>query len=89
MTPSGIKVDVVYLFTSLQFFVFKEILFRYTPLLFTILAKVSLYDIRLEAFTEINLIKSSTSDSRVRWFKHTKVTGSNNVCITDRCKRSE
>jgi hypothetical protein len=77
------------LFTSLQFLVFKEILFRYAPLLVTTLAKISLYDIRLEAFTGTNLIKSSCCDSRVRWFKRTKVTGSNTVSITDHCKRSE
>ena len=43
----------------------------------------------LKSSTETNFIKSSSSDSRVRWFEHTKVTGSNTVSITDHCKRSE
>ena len=58
------------LFTSLQFFGFKWISFRYTHLLATVLQKFH-FVMHLKAFTDTNLIKSSSSDSRVSWFKHT------------------
>jgi len=81
--------DVLLLNIKFQGHRVKEILFRCALLLVTILAKLSLFDIRLEASTETNLIKSSSCDSRVRWFKHTNMKGSDTVSITDHCKRSE